>query len=59
MCSFKFGTKETVLAFGPVSFLQAVKKAKEVKQAYDLGLNRPPLENLTGRIKDQVVRAVR
>jgi hypothetical protein len=47
------------MASGPASFLQAVKKAKEVEQAYELGDNRPPLEGLTGRIEDQVVRAVR
>jgi hypothetical protein len=56
---WKFGIKETVMAPGPASFLQAVKKAKEVEQAYELGDNRPPLEGLTGRIEDQVVRAVR
>jgi hypothetical protein len=55
----KFGIKETVMASGPASFLQAVKKVKEVEQAYELGDNRPPLEGLTGRIEDQVVRAVR
>jgi hypothetical protein len=55
----KFGIKETVMASGPASFLQAVKKAKEVEQAYELGDNRPPLEGLTGKIEDQVVRAVR
>jgi hypothetical protein len=44
---------------GPTSFLQAVKKAKEVEQAYKLGDNRPPLDGLNGRIEDQVVRAVR
>jgi hypothetical protein len=55
----KFGIKETVMASGPASFLQAVKKAKEVEQAYELGDNRPPLEGLTGRIEDRVVRAVR
>jgi hypothetical protein len=42
----KFGSKETVMASGPVSFLQAVNKAKEVEQAYELGDNRPPLEGL-------------
>jgi hypothetical protein len=47
------------MASGPASFLQAVKKAKEVEQAYELGDNRPPLEGLTGKIEDQVVRAVR
>jgi hypothetical protein len=30
----KSGIKETVMASGLVSFLQAVKKAKEVEQAY-------------------------
>jgi hypothetical protein len=55
----KFGIKETVMASGPASFLQAVRKAKEVEQAYELGDNRPPLEGLTGKIEDQVVRAVR
>jgi hypothetical protein len=55
----KFGIKETVMASGPTSFLQAVKKAKEVEQAYELGDNRPPLDGLNGRIEDQVVRAVR
>jgi hypothetical protein len=55
----KFGIKETVMAFGPTSFLQAVEEAKEVEQAYELGNNRPPLDGLNGRIKDQVVRAVR
>jgi hypothetical protein len=55
----KFGIKETVMASGPASFLQAVKKAKEVEQAYELGDNRPPLEGLTGKIENQVVRAVR
>jgi hypothetical protein len=54
----KFGIKETVMASGPVSFLQVVKKAKEVEQAYELGDNRPPLKGLTGRIENQVVRAV-
>jgi hypothetical protein len=33
------------------SILQAVKKAKEVEQAYELGDNCPPLEGLTGRMK--------
>jgi hypothetical protein len=47
------------MASGPVSFLQAVKKVKEVEQAYELGDNRPPLEGLTGRVEDQVVRTVR
>jgi hypothetical protein len=46
------------MASGPASFLQAVKKAKEVEQAYELGDNCPPLEGLTGKIEDQVVRAV-
>jgi hypothetical protein len=55
----KFGIKETVMASGPASFLQAVKKAKENEQAYELGDNRPPLEGLTGKFEDQVVRAVR
>jgi hypothetical protein len=55
----KFGIKETVMASGPASFLQAVKKAKEVEQAYELGDNRPPLEGSTGKNEDQVVRAVR
>jgi hypothetical protein len=55
----KFGINETVMASGPTSFLQAVKKAKEVEQAYELGDNRPPLDGLNGRIEDQVVRAVR
>jgi hypothetical protein len=55
----KFGIKKTVMASGPTSFLQAVKKAKEVEQAYELGNNRPPLDGLNGRIEDQVVRAVR
>jgi hypothetical protein len=53
----KFGIKETVMASGPTSFLQAVQKAKEVEQA--LGHNRPPLEGLTGKVEDQVVLAVR
>jgi hypothetical protein len=39
----KFGIKETVMTSGPVSVLQAVKKVKEVEQAYELGDNRPPL----------------
>jgi hypothetical protein len=56
---FKFGIQETVMPSGPASFLQAVKKAKEVEQAYELGDNRPPLEGLTGKFEDQVVRAVR
>jgi hypothetical protein len=47
------------MASGPTSFLQAVKKAKEIEQAYELGDNRPPLDGLNGRIEDQVVRAVR
>jgi hypothetical protein len=51
----KFGIKETVMASGPTNFLQAVKKAKEVEQAYELGDNRPPLDGLNGRIEDQVV----
>jgi hypothetical protein len=55
----KFGIKETVMAFDPTSFLQAVKKAKEVEQAYELGDNCPPPDGLNGRIEDQVVRAVR
>jgi hypothetical protein len=55
----KFGSKETVMASGPTSFLQAVKKAKEVEQAYELGDNHPPLDGLDGRIEIQVVRAVR
>jgi hypothetical protein len=55
----KFGIKETVMASGPTSFLQAVKKAKKVEQAYELGSNRPPLDGLNGRIEDQVVKAVR
>jgi hypothetical protein len=46
----KFGIKETVMASGP---------AKEVEQAYEFGDNRPPLEGLTGKIEDRVVRAVR
>jgi hypothetical protein len=53
-----FGIKETIMASGPASFLQAVKKAKEVEQAYELGDNCPSLEGLTGKIEDQVVRAV-
>jgi hypothetical protein len=57
-CCRKFGVKKTVMASGPASFLQAVKKAKEVEQAYELGDNCPPLEGLTGKIEDQVVRAV-
>jgi hypothetical protein len=59
VCGLKFGIKETVMASRPASFLQAVKKAKEVEQAYELGDKPPSLERLTGRIKDQVVRAVR
>jgi hypothetical protein len=55
----KFGIKETVMASRPTSFLQAVKKAKGVEQAYELSDNRPPLDGLKGRIKNQVVRAVR
>jgi hypothetical protein len=55
----KFGIKETIMASGPASFLQAVKKAKEVKQAYELGDNRPLLEGFMGNIEDQIVRAVR
>jgi hypothetical protein len=47
------------MASGPTSFLQAVKKAKEVEQAYELGNNCPPLDGLNGRIEDQVVRVVR
>jgi hypothetical protein len=47
------------MASGPTSFLQAVRKAKEVEQAYELGNNRPPLDGLNDRIEDQVVRAVR
>jgi hypothetical protein len=42
-----------------LAFCRRLKKAKEVEQAYELGDNRPPLEGLTGRIEDQVVRAVR
>jgi hypothetical protein len=43
------------MASGPTSFLQAVKKAKEIEQAYELGNNCPPLDGLNGRIEDQVV----
>jgi hypothetical protein len=57
--SLKFGIKETVMASRPVRFSQAVKKAKEVEQAYELGDNHPSLKGSTGRIEDQVVRAVR
>jgi hypothetical protein len=43
----KFGIKKTVMASGLVLFLQAVKKAKEVEQAYELGDDRNPLKGLT------------
>jgi hypothetical protein len=55
----KFGMKETIMACSRTSFLQAVKEAKEVEQAYKLGNNCPPLDGLNGNIKDQVVLAVK
>jgi hypothetical protein len=48
----KIWYQKTVMASGLVIFLQAVKKEKEVDQAYELDVNRPPLESLPSRIKD-------